>query len=189
MRNKYLLICNSCGYLSTDYVSEKDKYTCPLCNNQLKEIIELTSDNYNNFLYKKGVHPSHIKERENAVRRNFMSDYTLFDENNLQYLEFKYNMNCPVELQVHKTINITDPQIKNTYEKTLKEAKEAHQKYLDYLNGKENKKEPDRHCPVCNSTNVKPISTVARAVHGVAFGLFSKTARSQFECKSCGYKF
>lgn len=44
-------------------------------------------------------------------------------------------------------------------------------------------------CPTCNSTNIKKISSLSRAAHGYAFGLFSKTARSQFECKNCGMKF
>lgn len=44
-------------------------------------------------------------------------------------------------------------------------------------------------CPTCNSTNIKKISSLSRAAHGYAFGLFSKTARSQFECRNCGYKF
>lgn len=43
-------------------------------------------------------------------------------------------------------------------------------------------------CPTCGSTNVHKISGIKKAVHGYAFGLFSKTARSQFECNNCGYK-
>ena len=43
-------------------------------------------------------------------------------------------------------------------------------------------------CPTCGSTNIAKISNLKRATHGYAFGLFSKTARSQFECKNCGYK-
>ncbi|MEY8339467.1 hypothetical protein AALB16_15860 [Lachnospiraceae bacterium 62-35] len=39
-------------------------------------------------------------------------------------------------------------------------------------------------CPTCNSTKVKRISGTAKA----AFGIFSKTARSQFKCENCGYK-
>ena len=44
------------------------------------------------------------------------------------------------------------------------------------------------HCPVCGSTNIKKISATSKVVGAGLFGLFSKTARSQFECKSCGYK-
>lgn len=44
------------------------------------------------------------------------------------------------------------------------------------------------HCPTCNSTNVKRISAASKAVGVGLFGIFSKTARSQFECKDCGYK-
>lgn len=43
-------------------------------------------------------------------------------------------------------------------------------------------------CPTCQSTNLKKISATKRATHGYLFGIFSKTAFSQFECKNCGYK-
>ena len=43
-------------------------------------------------------------------------------------------------------------------------------------------------CPTCQSTNIKKISSTKRAVHGIAFGLLSKTAKSQFECLNCKYK-
>lgn len=44
-------------------------------------------------------------------------------------------------------------------------------------------------CPLCQSPNIKQISIAKRAVHGYAFGLFSNTARSQWECLNCGNKF
>lgn len=43
-------------------------------------------------------------------------------------------------------------------------------------------------CPTCHSTNVKKISFAKGYLHWRAFGLFSKTARSQWECKNCGNK-
>lgn len=43
-------------------------------------------------------------------------------------------------------------------------------------------------CPTCQSPNIERISTTKKAIYGVTFGLFSKTATSQFECKNCGYK-
>ena len=43
-------------------------------------------------------------------------------------------------------------------------------------------------CPTCGSTNIEKISTAKKAAGGFMFGLFSKTARSQFMCKDCGYK-
>ena len=44
-------------------------------------------------------------------------------------------------------------------------------------------------CPLCQSPNIKQISAIKRAAHGYAFGLFSNTARSQWECLNCGNKF
>ena len=43
-------------------------------------------------------------------------------------------------------------------------------------------------CPTCNSTKVKKISATSKVVVASMFGLFSKTARSQFKCERCGYK-
>lgn len=54
---------------------------------------------------------------------------------------------------------------------------------------KTNPSKPQQHCPVCNSTNIQKISVASKAVGAGLFGIFSKTARSQFECKDCGYKF
>lgn len=50
------------------------------------------------------------------------------------------------------------------------------------------KQQTGPHCPTCNSTNIKKITTTKRITHGAMFGLFSKTARSQWECKNCGNK-
>lgn len=43
-------------------------------------------------------------------------------------------------------------------------------------------------CPTCGSTNIEKISSLNKAAGAVMFGLFSKTAKSQFKCKNCGYK-
>lgn len=43
-------------------------------------------------------------------------------------------------------------------------------------------------CPTCSSRDVKRISGTAKVAGAALFGLFSKTARSQFECERCGYK-
>lgn len=43
-------------------------------------------------------------------------------------------------------------------------------------------------CPTCGSINIQKISSVSRITSAAMFGFFSKTARSQFECKNCGYK-
>ena len=43
-------------------------------------------------------------------------------------------------------------------------------------------------CPTCNSTDIKKISAMSKVAGATMFGLFSKTARSQFCCNNCGYK-
>ncbi|WNV56936.1 hypothetical protein RJD28_11525 [Oscillospiraceae bacterium NTUH-002-81] len=43
-------------------------------------------------------------------------------------------------------------------------------------------------CPTCGSLNVKRISAISKVAGASMFGLFSKTAKSQFCCRNCGYK-
>lgn len=43
-------------------------------------------------------------------------------------------------------------------------------------------------CPTCSSTDVKKIGSISKVAGAVTFGIFSKTAKSQFKCNSCGYK-
>lgn len=43
-------------------------------------------------------------------------------------------------------------------------------------------------CPTCGSTNIRKIPTTKKAMGAIGLGLFSKTARSQFECLDCRYK-
>lgn len=43
-------------------------------------------------------------------------------------------------------------------------------------------------CPTCGSTDIKKISTSAKIGGAMMFGLLSKTAKSQWVCNNCGYK-
>ena len=43
-------------------------------------------------------------------------------------------------------------------------------------------------CPTCGSTNIKKISAASKIAGATVFGLFSRTAKSQFKCENCGYK-
>lgn len=44
------------------------------------------------------------------------------------------------------------------------------------------------HCPTCGSANIERLDVFTRGAALGLFGLTSKTARSQFHCKNCGYK-
>lgn len=43
-------------------------------------------------------------------------------------------------------------------------------------------------CPTCNSTNIERINFSTKAAASILFGFASSTARGQFHCKNCGYK-
>lgn len=56
------------------------------------------------------------------------------------------------------------------------------------FNSKQNKNENTPKCPTCGSINISKISAISKVAGAATFGLFSKTARSQFKCNNCGYK-
>lgn len=43
-------------------------------------------------------------------------------------------------------------------------------------------------CPTCSSTNIKKIPTSSKIGGALMFGILSKTAKSQWVCNNCGYK-
>ena len=43
-------------------------------------------------------------------------------------------------------------------------------------------------CPTCGSTRIQKISGSRKLIGAIGFGLLSKTAKSQFECLNCKYK-
>lgn len=189
MRNKFPLLCQECGYLSVDYFDEKSKYICPYCHNKhLNEIKELTSENYDNFIYRQGfVNTTYVGNRKNAIRRKFMIDSDKYYKGPYYKLKKEYEKNTPKDQRIKQTRIITDPVTKEIVEDEEKSRLEAEKKYSESL--EKQMSSNTKHCPVCDSTYIETISTTKKIVHGMAFGLFSKTAKSQFICKSCGYKF
>ncbi len=79
---------------------------------------------------------------------------------------------------------------KHNYKPSSEEQHKRHQKILDDImkNKMQNSNPNQPKCPTCGSTNIEKISTTSRVTHGLMFGLFSKTAKSQFRCKNCGNK-
>lgn len=45
------------------------------------------------------------------------------------------------------------------------------------------------HCPICNSTNIKKISSTERVTSVAMLGIFSKKINKSFKCKNCGGTF
>lgn len=58
----------------------------------------------------------------------------------------------------------------------------------DFLNNQRVIQSSKPKCPTCGSVNISKISATSKAIGAIGFGLLSKTARSQFKCNKCGYK-
>lgn len=44
------------------------------------------------------------------------------------------------------------------------------------------------HCPTCNSTDIKKISTTAKATNTILFGILGTKRHKTFHCNNCGYE-
>lgn len=88
------------------------------------------------------------------------------------------------ELMRNKYVLSSDKFDKNLYGNRIKNE----QMEEIYYNQLIENTSPIIHCPTCNSTKVKKISGTAKVAGAALFGLLSKTARSQFKCENCGYK-
>lgn len=153
-----LFYCPICG---TIYFVGGSK--CKKCNS---EILRVESKN----------HIEYYEEKASELYGNNLEiNKVLFDEEICH--NPLYNSNTAEEAEIaYKEKKANEKRRRAMQESLKREEEERHR-----INN-------DPRCPTCSSYNVKRISGMKRAVHGYAFGIFSKTAFSQYECINCGYK-
>lgn len=81
------------------------------------------------------------------------------------------------------------PEMRN-YKPTKDEIEKRDERILQMMikNNQQHQEKNAPKCPTCGSLNIEKITVGSKVVGAAIFGLFSKTARSQFRCKNCGYK-
>ena len=100
-----------------------------------------------------------------------------------RYLYENYNNN-PNEYRFQIALRTLNKEKQIKKEEIEKQQKIQNEKQLKYKQNTINIPK----CPTCSSTNIRKISTTRKVAGAIGFGLLSKTAKSQFECKNCGYK-
>lgn len=161
--SNYAKECNQCGYpLSSNLEADDYIYICPKCA-MIYSSDELNAD--------KKCHFCNIKT---IITKETMNDFIDNMDNEDDYdiiLSKKYGGNQFSECAYRHRLSLIKQENKN-----------------QSINHQPSQQPSIPHCPTCNSTNIKRISAASKAVGVGLFGIFSKTARSQFECKDCGYK-
>jgi RNA polymerase subunit RPABC4/transcription elongation factor Spt4 len=158
LKTGYLRICPKCGLLTSN---DEEIFYCRNCNSILKQTNEKISD-FNKIIWDKYNYNPTLAERD------YINEYVK------DTLDF----------------NLYSERIEER-EKRERETKQAIERTRQKKAEEQRKREalhPQPKCPTCGSTDIKKIHSVAKAAGAVGFGLFSKTARSQFQCKNCGYK-
>lgn len=175
-------ICTICGTVfgsanATAYISN----SCASCHSPLQEI-DVDTNEFMKIMYPKGRNYNYTVDEANQNRKSaYQFKAQIFEK----YIEplgqldtslVAYKLNMESYGRPTDDIEEIHRQIK---EKAIYELHEGRRK-------REEENLPK--CPTCSSTNIEQISSFDKAAGAVMFGLFSKTARSQFKCKNCGYK-
>ena len=164
--------------MSSEYVK-----FCPVCNETRQNMEWCDNEKFKEF--SKGYHNVFVPKEGlticPACKKGILEDSVLtHDEFNLiedvsdsdrQFLEAMIDLKKkdPIEYQLKMS----------QFKANLKQQEQAEKSRVE---------ENTLRCPTCNSTNVKKISATSKVIGASMFGLFSKTARSQFKCEQCGYK-
>ena len=113
---------------------------------------------------------------------------------NMSWIMDKDNGECPFcKIKMNDSIYGTFKDVMHYTENhpELKQSpefsEEAYNKRINYV-PVEYGSSSSAKCPTCQSANISKISTTSKVAGAAMFGLFSKTARSQFKCNNCGYK-
>lgn len=158
-------------------------YYCPVCGFIYKDHINKCSECNTNIPIKKSLHSKNYYT--NKAIEEYPNNWNEIDifyvlhneeiENNPYFDEEIYDEVCDRKYGSLTTVNNTSSSPSTVTSLSTTTTNQQQQQYTP-------------KCPVCQSPNINKISGLSRAAHGLTFGLFSKTARSQWVCNSCGNK-
>lgn len=181
-----LIYCPDCDREVSIYAE-----TCPHCGRPIKKYLE--ENNINDFTRgficpRCGVHE--INYAGHCRRVNCEYCRVPFIQTKYEMVDLLNHHGCDKEsiLNDLKDLNVEDQFDQNAYNKRRHEEEEWLKQYREKNNYQNPPSTNQPHCPTCGSTDIIKISAAKKAMGAGLFGLFSKTAKSQFECKNCGYK-
>lgn len=160
-------ICTKCNC-----VNDSDNIeVCPKCGMEMRWIDKAVYESNQRILAE-----FYNKQKEEKAKKELLAKY----EN-----DFKERRISLDEIIRYRRMLATDEERKRmNQEDTEREQREKEKRQLE----QNSKEQFVPKCPTCGSSDIKKISTTAKVIGAGLFGLLSKTAKSQFECKNCGYK-
>ena len=179
--SQYAESCPACGFPIKKFMDKNKLFNtnslwiCPTCANEyFGETLEVFPPN----LKCTYCHSIFIQTSENANELYSLhilkKDAQLYRKKIIQ-ISMRYGNNQFDEHAYDNRIQILHKEV---------------QSYIKQIDSKNQQSQQSNQpkCPTCGSVNIKKISTAKKAAGGFMFGLFSKTAKGQFQCKDCGYK-
>ena len=159
-----LIICSECGNNVSEFADK-----CPNCGCKIEDEID-----------------GHLYTIINGEKK----DVTYFVKTILNDEHMDVNSLIEFNRKMRKELDISQTGL---FEEAIIKCNGAPKEFncesmTDFHNRQQSIRSSKPKCPTCGSTNISKISATSKAIGAIGFGLLSKTARSQFKCNKCGYK-
>lgn len=191
--NKYSK-CPHCERRGGMDIWDNDKWRCGYCGAKFYEdgTTYIEPDYYTYICQKCGSIYLYAESDPNKICKECESPHIVYTGlTKKEYLMTKANSfkNDDIKKQLREKYTFHSPYFDEVlYNTVYKKEHEGVRSYIGPSASTPSPSTPQIHCPTCGSTNIVHISAASKAVGAYTFGLFSKTAKSQFRCKDCGYK-
>ena len=195
----YLRWCEVCGHVYDEFDSARDYITCEICGATLNEddmtaikyaeLSESEKDQYDELLLSK-IKNSPFFQEDLFQKYNSLENGEFWCGFRVDKWEKLYTIQKHID-NVKRWRKENEP-FKPFEPIDRQQAIESTRSTVEWRMKMEQKQKNNSsnipHCPTCQSTNLRKISTTSKVVNTALFGIFGTKRHKTYHCNNCGYE-